>query len=141
MQEVRTAAIDQATLRDERTGLHILTTKEGGADTPDLLNSNAMRDLLAELRETYEMVIVDAPPVLPVGDTKLLSRHVDTVVFVIRWERTPRVASIKAMEALDEANISVLGTCLSRVDFERYSRYGQTDAGHYYGRYSNYYLD
>lgn len=136
-----TCSIDQAILRDERTGLHFLTTKEGGADTPDLLNSNAMRDLLAELRESYEMVIVDAPPVLPVGDTKLLSRHVDTVVFVIRWERTPRVASIKAMEALDEAGISVLGTCLSQVDFERYTRYGQTDAGHYYGRYSNYYLD
>ncbi len=136
-----TCSVEQAINRDDRTGLHILTTKEGGADTPDLLNSNAMADVLRELRESYEMIIIDAPPVLPVGDAKLMSRHVDAVVFVIRWERTPRVASVKALEAISETGVSLLGTCLSQVDFERYSRYGQGDAGHYYGRYSNYYVD
>ena len=71
--------LNQAVVHDHGSGLDILTTKEGGADTPDLLNSQNMKSLLEELGRSYEMVVIDAPPVLPVGDTKLLSRLVDAV--------------------------------------------------------------
>jgi capsular exopolysaccharide synthesis family protein len=132
---------EQAIHRDQRSGLSILATKEGGAETPDLLSSTKMENLLAELGEHYEMVIIDAPPILPIGDTKLLSRSVDTVVFAVRWETTPRTASMKALQSLLDIGASVLGTVLTQVDIERYARYGDVDAGHYYGRYSNYYVD
>jgi len=133
--------LNQAVVHDHGSGLDILTTKEGGADTPDLLNSQNMKSLLEELGRSYEMVVIDAPPVLPVGDTKLLSRLVDAVVFVVRWENTPRDASTKAMQSLIDVGANLVGTAMTQVDFDRYSRYGHGDPGRYYGRYAGYYVD
>ena len=58
-----------------------------------MLGSHAMAQLIQNLSKAFDLVIIDSAPLLPVNDTKILSRMADAVLFVIRWEKTPREAA------------------------------------------------
>jgi tyrosine-protein kinase Etk/Wzc len=78
------AGLDSAINRDVLPGLDVIT---GGAipNRPsELLMSNRLSDLLAELRTRYDYVIIDSPPVLAVTDPGLIGRHVDATLLVVR---------------------------------------------------------
>lgn len=66
------------------------------------------------------MIIVDAPPTLPIADSHILSGLSDKVVFVVRARQTPRELFQHAVESFDTSN--VLGAVLNDVDYQR-SRY------------------
>jgi capsular exopolysaccharide synthesis family protein len=82
----------------------------------ELLGSDRMRQLLEELRKGYEYILIDAPPLLPVIDTVVLSRLVDGVVLVVDQQRTPRQVVRSARARLAVARAKVLGVVLNRVD-------------------------
>ena len=65
-------------------------------------------------------MVVDAPPVLPIADTHILSGLVDKVLFVVRARQTPRELFHHALEGFDASNL--LGAVLNDVDYQR-SRY------------------
>lgn len=134
-------AIDDAIDRDAISGLDVLTARDGLDESPDLINSEQMRLLIKALQERYDLVIIDSPPVLPVGDALVLSRMADAVVYVVRWSRTPRDAVTNGLASLVDAGANLLGTTLTQVDFERYTRSTYGDVGSYYRRYQGYYVD
>ncbi len=134
-------AIDDAIRRDAMSGLDILPARDGLDESPDLINSEQMRFLIKALEERYDLVIIDSPPVLPVGDALVLSRMADAVVYVVRWSRTPRDAVTNGLASLADAGANILGTALTQVDFERYTRSTYGDVGSYYRRYQGYYVD
>lgn len=57
---------------------------------PDVLGSERMKALVAYLRESFDYVVVDTPPVGPVVDAAIVARLIDKTVFVVRWGSTPR---------------------------------------------------
>ena len=134
-------AIDDAIHRDAISGLDVLTARDGLDESPDLINSEQMRLLIKALQDRYDLVIIDSPPVLPVGDALVLSRMADAVVYVVRWARTPRDAVTNGLASLADAGANMLGTILTQVDFERYTRSTYGDVGSYYRRYQGYYVD
>jgi Mrp family chromosome partitioning ATPase len=84
------------------------------------LSSPKTRAVFERLRQEFAMVIVDAPPTLPIADSLILSGLSDKVVFVVRARRTPRELFHHAVESFDVAN--VMGAVLNDVDYHR-SRY------------------
>ena len=68
-----------------------------------------------------------------------MSRMVDTVLFVVRWEKTPREAILSAVRALNDVRAKISGVAMTRADSERflYYSYGYQD----YGEYSRYHSD
>ena len=62
---------------------------------------------------------------------------VDTVLFVVRWEKTPREAAVTALRALADAHVNVAGIAFARADSERYSYYNY--GYHSYYHYEKYY--
>ncbi len=130
--------LENALVRDSRTSLEILPVIKHVSNAPDLLESHAMERLISQLEERYDLVVIDSAPVLPVNDTKVLTRLVDTVVFVVRWERTPRRASIDAVRALRDVHAPIAGAVLSRADTKRFHYYSFGYGG-YYSAYSRYY--
>lgn len=131
----------QVIVKDEKTGLDILPIATGTANPPDLLSSTQMRLLLDRLREEYDLVVLDSAPVLPVSDSRVLSRIADETVFVVRWSETPRDAAQAALRELRLFDASVAGVVLSVVDTARQAKYGYGDGGYYYGKYSRYYVN
>jgi len=98
----------------------------------ELVGSQRMRDMLETLRQQYDFIILDSPPVLPVTDSVLLSREADGIVLVVKGHDTPRELLRRARDQLIQANARLLGTVVNNVDL------GWGDL-FFYNRYYGYY--
>jgi exopolysaccharide transport family protein len=118
------------------TGLWILASGRTPPNPPELLGSQRFRDLLDSLRDHFDWVIVDTPPVMAVSDAALIAHFATGVVYVVGAEMTSRFAAQSGLEQLQSARAHVVGAVLNRVDLERdayyYSHYYRREYGHYY---------
>ena len=90
--------------------------------------------------DCYEVVIVDSAPILPVNDTRILAQLADAMLFVVRWEKTPRGAAHDAVKALRESQAPLAGAVLSMTDPKRFHYYSFGYAGYAYASaYAKYY--
>ena len=105
----------------------------------EVISEPQMRKLLEELIGKYDRIIIDSPPVLAVTDTRVLARLVDRVIYLIKWNATPRDAVRNGIRLLTGFGCSVHGTVLSQMNQRKHDRYGYGDYGYYYGRYRDYY--
>jgi capsular exopolysaccharide synthesis family protein len=129
-------------VKDEASGLHIIGKGLAEFVNPgDLFASHRMETLMQTLKEHYDLIIMDSPPVMAVTDSRLLARLADKTLFVVRWDYTPRKVIKIAIQQLSEAGNNVAGIVLQRVNLKQYGRYSYGDSGHYYhyGRYRQYY--
>jgi succinoglycan biosynthesis transport protein ExoP len=125
--------------KDPRSEARIVPAAGGAKNPADLLGSLAMEKLIHELAATHDLVIIDAAPILPVNDTRVLARVADTMLFVVRWEKTSRDAVLRAVRVLSEMNMPVAGIVLARADQARhhYYSYGYRGYGKYHGYYTS----
>jgi polysaccharide biosynthesis transport protein len=84
-------------------GLHVLGNAGTRTGETPVVRSPALRRLVAELRQTYDLVIIDSPPLLGLADTKQLAGLADRVLFAVRWGRTPAAAARAALQWLCSA--------------------------------------
>jgi succinoglycan biosynthesis transport protein ExoP len=99
----------------EVPGLHLMAPGQAPPNPAELLDSNAMRDLLASLAARYDAVIIDSPPVLPVTDPQVLARAADAVLLVVAYRETSRRGLRRAIELLGRVDATVVGTVLNLV--------------------------
>ena len=81
-----------------------------------LILSKHMRDLLLNVRNSYEFVVIDSPPMVPYADSRALLRSVEGVILVGRYGSTSRQALVRIAEIVAEARVPVLGVVLNGVD-------------------------
>ncbi|MGH3330493.1 MAG: polysaccharide biosynthesis tyrosine autokinase [Nocardioidaceae bacterium] len=114
--------------------LSVLTSGAIPPNPAELLQSQTMADVLTQMRKLYDVIIVDAPPLLPVTDAALLTAQSDGALVVVRHSKTTRDQlrhSIKRLEAVDGR---ALGVVLNMVPHRRSSAYGYGDGvGYGYG--------
>ncbi len=132
--------LEQALVVDSRTGLTILPAAGGHQVPYDLFSSPESDALLRQLAEQYDYVILDTPPVLGVADARILASKVDKVLYVVRWNKTPRRTAQSAIDILNESGAEVAGAVLSRVDIKAQARFGFKDQSDYFHEYRNYYI-
>ena len=82
-----------------------------------VLSSPKTRAVFERLRQECAIIIIDAPPTLPVADSHILNGLSDKVVFVVRARQTPRELFQHALDGFDGANL--LGAVLNDVDYQR----------------------
>ncbi len=101
----------------------------------ELLGSKKMADLLQILKEKFEFVLVDSPPVLPVTDAVLLSRVVDGVIMVIRGQKTEQNIARDACNKITQVGGKILGVILNGVDVKKgkHHYYYKDSYTEYYG--------
>ena len=133
--------VSSVMIDDEKTSLKILPIATGAANPPDLLASSQMQLLIERLRGEYDLVVIDSAPVLPVSDSRVLSRVVDETVFIVRWSETPKDAAQAAVRELRLYQGNIAGAILVAVDTTKQAKYGYGDSGYYYGKYSRYYVN
>ncbi len=104
------------------SALDFIPTGTGKVTFQKLAITSKMQLLLANLREQYEVIIIDAPPVLPVSDPLLLVPYVDLVLVVVESGRTEMDAARQAVKILRRAKAAAAGVVLNRVSLpEGYS--------------------
>ncbi|WP_405085631.1 polysaccharide biosynthesis tyrosine autokinase [Microbispora sp. NBC_01389] len=121
--------IQQARLEDViqtwgRPGLSVLPSGRIPPNPSELLGSRGMGTLLGRLREEYDMVVIDAPPLLPVTDAAALSAVCDGALLVVRHGRTRREHVLRAEEMLSSVGARLVGTVLNFVPVKQDDRYG-----------------
>ena len=104
-----------------------------------LLSSRRMASLIGLLRNSYDCVILDGPPLLGVSDSKLLTELADAVVFVVRWEHTTLDVVEDAVRQLEAVRAKVGGAVITQVDVERHAQYGYGGIDSYFSKYRDYY--
>ncbi|MGH2739328.1 MAG: polysaccharide biosynthesis tyrosine autokinase [Actinomycetota bacterium] len=82
----------------------------------DVLGSEAMANVLTNLREMADLVLIDSPPVLVVADATTLARHADAVLLVADAETTTRGSVTDARQQLEQVDAFVLGSVLNNFD-------------------------
>jgi capsular exopolysaccharide synthesis family protein len=125
---------------EPESGLHVIAAGNYVAAGSDLLASENMELLLDRLRESYDLVILDAAPILTLSDPRVLSRMADKTILVVRWGKTPRKVVNHTVNALTDAGGQIAGIALSRVNPKKYAGYGYGDSSHYYGKATKYYV-
>jgi capsular exopolysaccharide synthesis family protein len=101
----------------------------------ELLSSERMKNLLKKLRERYDYVIVDLPPVNAVTDALIASRIVDGIIVVVRNDHAVRGALAETMRQLRQAEAHVLGFVYndaSGTNSKYYSKKGYYSSNYYY---------
>lgn len=114
--------------------LHILLSGPVPANPSELLASPQMAELLRQARQRYDVVLVDAPPALPVTDAAILGTHTDGVIMVYQVGKVGRLALKRAKIQLESARAKVWGIVLNDLGAEiaGYAPYHQYYT-HYYG--------
>ena len=102
----------------------------------ELLESSNMKRLLATLKTQFDVVVIDAPPVLPVADPGILAAQADGVLMVVRAGKTQRKTVSQAQALLVQMKANILGCILTHVEYYlpgyyryyHYYRYGTKDS-------------
>jgi polysaccharide biosynthesis transport protein len=125
---------------DRRTGLKVLPSgqKSNLINTNELLSSAAMLKVIDGLRESFDYIIVDLPPLIPIVDARAAVNFIDAYIFVVEWGRT-RIDTVKhSLSNASEIYERMLGVVLNKVDMTKLGRY-EPHLGDYYGTYSTQY--
>jgi succinoglycan biosynthesis transport protein ExoP len=129
---------DRVLFRAEGSNLAVLPAGTTATNPPDLLGSERMRSLMENLSAHFDVIYVDAPPLLPVIDAAVLASIADKVVFVVHWRSTPRSVVPRALQLLDNSRRKVCGVILNGVRAEQLANYDPQNA-YYHGKYQGYY--
>ncbi|HTX30135.1 MAG TPA: polysaccharide biosynthesis tyrosine autokinase [Solirubrobacteraceae bacterium] len=113
--------------------LHVLTAGAAVPNPAELLESNKLRHLVAELHTRYSFIIFDTPPTSILPDAIPLMTQVSGVLVVVRVRKTRRPAIKRFREQLDDLGAHVLGLVLNDVPS---SSSGYRDYGRYVRQYS-----
>jgi len=119
--------IRSAILKIPSANLYVLPAGGPPENPAEILVAKEMRPLIERLRNRFDFVIIDTPPVVPLADQNFLSELVDGFILVVRAGKTPRDIVIAALESINTDNI--LGIVFNGVDKSISSNY-------YYGYYS-----
>ena len=105
---------------------------------PDVLGSERMRVLISRLKEQFDYVVIDTPPVGPVVDPTIVATLADKTIFVVGWDSTPRELVTSSVQQLS-THKRVCGIILNSVVQNRAKKYG---GQYYYGKsYEKYYSE
>jgi len=123
---------------DPTTGMHFLpgSAKGGMAHSSEILASPKTRKLFDALRQSYDYVIVDFSPLMPIVDVRVSASLVDSYIYVIKWGET-RIDYVKqALRTAKGVADNLLGVVLNQVDLSSVGRYD--GSGGYYYRHAYY---
>lgn len=111
-----THELEEATMPTPDTpGLHVLAAGPMPSNPAELLRGNRARDLVRRLRDEYDVVIIDSPPVLPVADALVLAGEVDATLVVANAHHTTRRRLRRALESLRQVSANLVGAVLNGV--------------------------
>jgi len=111
--------------------LFILTSGPIPPNPAELLGTKKMRDFIEDLKNEFDMVLIDAPPVLAVTDAQILSTIADGVIFVASYGEAQKNAMVDAKELIDKVGGKVIGIVFNKVPEAVSGYYGKYYKGYY----------
>ncbi|MEP0356784.1 polysaccharide biosynthesis tyrosine autokinase [Paraglaciecola sp.] len=127
-----TADLTKCIFEDELSGLSVIPCGQLSPGPLELLSSNEFSQVLNELKQSFDRIIIDSPPVQVVSDPLIIAQQVDSVVFVVKAESTKTNVAQKALGRLVQANAKVAGVVLNQANVKNMK------SDEYQGYYNDY---
>jgi succinoglycan biosynthesis transport protein ExoP len=103
-----------------------------------ILGSAQMKEMVAELKQRYDFIFFDSPPILGVSDASVLASEVDMVIQVIQYRRYPQPMSIRAKQLIEKVGGNLIGILLNNINMSQDESYyyytGYSQGNYYYSR-------
>ena len=119
-------------------GLDIILSGHIPPNPSELLANVAFRNYIAEMKEKYDFIFIDLPPICEVTDAGVIADFVDGYLLAVRSEVTDRRALSDALSLLDKMKARIIGFVMNGVD-PKVSGYGSYKYGRKYSKYGKYY--
>ena len=113
-------------------GLDFMASGKLPNSSMGILGSVQMKEMIAEMKQRYDFIFFDSPPILGVSDASILASEVDLVMQVIQYRRYPQPMTIRAKQMIEKVGGNFIGMVLNNINMSQ-------DEGYYY--YSGYYHD
>jgi capsular exopolysaccharide synthesis family protein len=100
----------------------------------ELISSQKFGETIEGLKDKFDLVVIDCPPLKPVSDSLIISRYADAVIFIVKADASPYQLVSAAIKRMTRFGAPLLGVVLNQVDYKKADRYG-----HYEYKYENNY--
>ncbi|MCX7591091.1 MAG: polysaccharide biosynthesis tyrosine autokinase [Kiritimatiellae bacterium] len=124
--------LEEAIIRTQVPNLSLLPSGRMASGSHGLLATRSMSDLVARVREMYDLVLFDSPPMIGVSDTSMLVREVEGVLLIIQHRKYPRAVSTRAKDMIENVGGRIIGVVLNNINISR-------DHTYYYYQHHYYY--
>jgi len=135
---IKTADVLGAVRETWIPGLHVLTSGPWAANASTLLYSARLPEILAAVRQNFDTVVIDSPPMLHIADARLLAKHSDAVLLILRAGKTTRAAGLMAIQKFVSDGSTLMGTILTDWNPDQN---GYSYDYKYYSSHAAYYTD
>ena len=134
--DMLTGAVAMEDVLFKLDGITVIPAGAKSNNPPDLLGSIRMKSLIEKLREHFDYIVIDTPPVGPVIDARVAMQLADKVIYVVRWQSTTREMVAQSLATLD-ADRKLAGIAFDHVDESKTPRYGPYSyySSRYYTKY------
>lgn len=129
--------VDDVILKDVEKNLDILPTRNVAHNVTELFLGDKMKGLLQDLKDKYNTVVLDTPPLIIASDAAILSKHCDGVVYIVAYDQVAKRELEFGKTMLNNAKANIYGFVVNKVDKNglSYGNYG------YYNNNYSYYKD
>lgn len=119
----REKSLEECVKTTEVPNFYVITSGPIPPNPAELLGSKKMKKLIEELENIFDMILIDAPPVLAVTDAQILAALCDGVVFVASYGEADKHAIVRAKELIDKVGAKILGVIINKVPAEAKNYY------------------
>lgn len=133
---------EELILQTEVEGLHMILAGNTPPNPSELLGSNAFESFLAQMREEYDYIIIDTPPLASVIDGAVIGRVCDGVIVVIGSDMVSSHVVTRVSQQLERADCKMLGAVVNKIKLSNRTIYGTYGSNQYYYRsYGRYHAE
>lgn len=111
--------LEETIYREEHTNLDLLALTLNGRQLHDVFGSRSFDKLLEELKQMYDLILIDTAPLLLMAEAGVIASKTDKTILIVRWMRSRRTAVRRSVEMLKGMKADVLGVALNMVDLTR----------------------
>ncbi len=125
------AKLDEIIRKSSNNNLFYITSGSIQSNPAELLESKAMKNFLIEIRDFFDVIIIDSAPIVAVVDAEVLAKQVDGTILVVSSEKTENKLLMEAAGLLKSSKTKFIGTVLNNFKFK-------SGYGYYYKYHYNY---
>ena len=129
------ASLEEAVVHAPSIGIDILVGQHSNLNPADLFSSTPFKNLLERLKEDYDYIVIDTPPVLVVPDARIIASMADKLLYVVKWDSTSRDQIMSGVKLFEAFGQTISGFAITQVNARKIRKYGYGDQ---YGTYENY---
>jgi capsular exopolysaccharide synthesis family protein len=125
--------LEDVILQTPADNLYFMPSGKLPSDAAGILNSKRMSDLIFDVKQRFDLVLIDSPPILGVSDASVLVSEADLAMIVIQHRKLPKNMLLRVKQAVESVGGNIIGVVLNNVDISSDSQY------QYYTSYYTYY--